>query len=105
MIPNATLPTNLPRRREVNDVGPGLRCLLRRDFKRNLEVFRQIYLGVRQTLHQLHGLLSANEKRSAVSARRQLLALAVKSVLGWLARAVVFSCVWIEITRSHGHTA
>ena len=62
---------NLPRRREVDDVGPGLRGrLLWRDFESYLEVFRQIYLGMRQTLHQQSGHLSADEERSAVNIRR-----------------------------------
>ena len=99
---NSPLATNLPRRSEVNDVGPGLRrCLLWCDFESYLEVFRQIYLGMRQTLHQLHGLLGADEERSSVRARRQLVVIAIESVLGWLARAIVLGCVRIEITRTH----
>ena len=101
---NSPLATNLPRCSEVNDVGPGLRrCLLWCDFESYLEVFRQIYLSVRQTLRQLHGLFGADEECGAIRARRQFVATAIKFVLGWLARTVVLGCVRIEIARSHGH--
>ena len=88
--------------REVDDIGPGLStCLLWRDFEPNLEVFRQVYLGVRQTPRQQHRLLGADEKRRTVHIRRQCVVTAIEAILGWLARVIVFGCVGVVVACAH----
>ena len=57
---------------------------------------------MRQTLEQLHGLLSADKVCGTICIRCQLVTTAIKSVLGWLARTVVLGCVWVIVARTHG---
>ena len=57
---------------------------------------------MRQTLRQLHGLFDADEERGAICARRQLVTLAIKTVLGWLARPIVLGSFGVIVARSHG---
>lgn len=86
----------------MDNVGPALHGrLLWRDVESNLEVFRQVYFGVRQALREWHGRLRADEIRRAVQTHRQLVVVAVKSILGRLARLVVFRCRRVVVACAH----